>query len=831
MKQLPAPDLLESVPHGDAVCLVSDDGTPMTLALIDALGKKGWQHIVVLRLPTGLITPGKTQSGTARVVALKDTDETTLVETLKQIQETDGPIAAFIHLHPRRSFDLSAKERFADVEKQILQQVFLIAKHLARPLTEAASRQRAVFMSVTRINGRLGYQMDNDASPLAGGLNGLLKTANIEWEAVFCRAIDLSPEIKDSEAADRIVAEMSDSDSRITEVGYASTGRCTLTADTQSVATQVHLADARIDTSSVFLVSGGGKGVTAACVMELAKRYRCRFILLGRSEIPPGEPDWAKNCFDDTELKKRCMDAFIADGEKPTPMKIAARLRQIIAGRDINHTIREIKSAGSMVTYLSADINDGVTLAQKLKPVIAELGTITGIIHGAGVLADKLIENKTAAEFETVYATKISGLNSLLNVVSLEKLTYLVLFSSAAGFYGNEAQSDYAAANEILNKVSYSFKHHFPACHVIAYNWGPWDGGMVTPALKNLFLERQIEIIPVPVGTTMMVDGLSQDLADTAQVVIGSSMTTPRKLTSDLKSYRICRTLSPALNPFLQDHTIDGEPVLPLITAVSWMADSCARLYPGFQLHTFENAQVFKGIIFNDPADKPVFVDIKEIRKNETDGGVEFDVRIASRNPQGKPVFHYGSRVFLSRKRDTVQTLPELAIESVVEQPAAEYYTNGTLFHGPMFRNVTHLLQIDRNKLVLRCNTPASGEKNQGQFPLDGFNYFADDACLQGLLIWARQFYEAGSLPLKIQKGSFFRTVPFSIDFFITLTITESSQSKILATVISHDAKGAIYSRFEGAEAAISKNLNRKFKQSGNHPKTPANVPGRSPRS
>lgn len=800
------------IPSEDKVCLITDDGTPLTQALVSALEHKGWNRIVVLAHPTDLISPSKIKSKTARTVTLKTTGESDLTAALDQIQQTDGPIVSFIHLHPRLDYDLSAKERFSDIEKRVLKQVFFIAKHLAKPLNDAAVSQRSVFMTITRSNGKLGYQIDSDSSPVAGGLNGLLKTANIEWEPVFCRALDLSPEINNAQAAEKIIAEMGDSDSRVVETGYTPTARYTLTAESQTVAADVRAGEARIDPSSIFLVSGGGKGVTAACVTELAERYQCGFILLGRSEIPASEPSWAIDCFDDTELKKRCMEAFIAAGEKPTPMKIAGRLRQIVAGREIQKTLVGIEAAGARVTYISADINDATALKKKLLPAVKKFGEITGIIHGAGVLADKLIEKKTEADFEAVFRTKITGLNSLLNIVTPEKLTHLVLFSSAAGFYGNEAQSDYAAANEILNKFSYSFKHHYPSCHVISYNWGPWDGGMVTPALKNLFEQRQIKIIPIPVGAKMMVDGLNPVFREIPQVVIGSSMTIPRQLTTSLDSYRINKTLSLSANPFLKDHSIDGEAVLPLITAISWMADSCAGLYPGYRFKSFENAQVFKGVVFKNSANETYTVDIKETQKDDTDGWVAFDVRISSQKIQGKPVFHYGSQIVLSRKNDSAPIYPEAITQSATEQSATACYKEGTLFHGPIFQNVTHLLKIDKEMLVLKCNTPDLGWSKRGQFSLEQFNFFAEDACLQALLIWARKFYEAGSLPLKIQKGQFFRPIAFAGDFFITMIPEESNSSKVTATITAYDENGEIYSRFFGAEAAISKNLNTKFK-------------------
>ncbi|GIT03230.1 MAG: hypothetical protein CM1200mP28_04890 [Deltaproteobacteria bacterium] len=113
------------------------------------------------------------------------------------------------------------------------------------------------------------------------------------------------------------------------------------------------------------------------------------------------------------------------------------------------------------------------------------------MIHGAGVLADKLIEKKTSADFDKVCSTKINGIDALLKCVNQKKLTHLLMFSSAAGFYGNAGQSDYAVANESLNRIALLFKKKYPKCHVTSFNWGPWEGGMVTPELKRLFEESK----------------------------------------------------------------------------------------------------------------------------------------------------------------------------------------------------------------------------------------------------------------------------------------------------------------------------------------------------
>ncbi|MFM8008893.1 MAG: KR domain-containing protein, partial [Dolichospermum sp.] len=160
-------------------------------------------------------------------------------------------------------------------------------------------------------------------------------------------------------------------------------------------------------------------------------------------------------------------------------------------------------------------------LESKLADVIARFGAINGIIHGAGNLADKLIEHKSIQDFENVYAAKIQGLENLLRCVPASQLQYLVLFSSVVGFYGNMGQSDYAIANEILNKSAHLIKHNYPNCHVMAINWGLWESGMVSPELKKAFAEREIDLIPVETGTQMLIDELINPDQNTGQLVIG----------------------------------------------------------------------------------------------------------------------------------------------------------------------------------------------------------------------------------------------------------------------------------------------------------------------
>ncbi|MCK5715899.1 MAG: SDR family NAD(P)-dependent oxidoreductase, partial [Thiomargarita sp.] len=356
-------------------------------------------------------------------------------------------------------------------------------------------------------------------------------------------------------------------------VGCSLQGRVTLTGDENP---PPFGKAKQLSPNSVFLVSGGGRGITAQCVVKMAKAFQCKFILLGRTKRI-AEPAYAQGCIEEKELKQRIIQNLKEQGDKPTPIKIQKLFKTILAQREIDDALQSIIEAGGQAEYLGVDITNVTALQQELAKV-AHLGTITGIIHGAGVLADKLIEKKTEQDFEIVYSTKIKGLHSMLECVNENTLEHLVLFSSAAGFYGNLGQSDYSIANEILNKFAYDFKRKHPSSHVASFNWGPWDGGMVTPQLKEMFAQRNIEVIPIEVGTQMVVDNLKT--GEAIQLLVGSPFA-PEVVTlkQELQTYRIHRHLTLEANPFIKDHVIGGNAVIPVTCATAWMVNGCEQLF------------------------------------------------------------------------------------------------------------------------------------------------------------------------------------------------------------------------------------------------------------
>jgi len=188
------------------------------------LRAKGWK-IVVISFGEN-ISSSELPPGIPRVV-IKETDDSYIKAQLETITNKYGSIAAFIHLHP--SFTVGDKISYPEADKAIVKQLFLTAKHLKKSLMETAIANFSCFITVTRLDGSFGLGQNSNYSPIAGGLSGLTKSLNQEWQPVYCRAIDLSQDLESETATNSILAEIHDPNRYITEVGYTRDLRSTLT--------------------------------------------------------------------------------------------------------------------------------------------------------------------------------------------------------------------------------------------------------------------------------------------------------------------------------------------------------------------------------------------------------------------------------------------------------------------------------------------------------------------------------------------------------------------------------------------------------------------------
>lgn len=206
----------------------------------------------------------------------------------------------------------------------------------------------------------------------------------------------------------------------------------------------------------VYLITGGLGELAAACAEDLARRFKARLVLIGRTALPD-RAEW---------------DAYLAaygEGDR--------------IGRAIG-AIRRVEAAGGEVRIARADITNSEAMAEVIAETKAQWGAINGVLHTAGVVKDDLIALKAPSDIEEVFAPKILGTLVLAELLDAEALDILVLFSSTSTDTAPAGQVDYVAANAFLNAFAES--RVGSRTRTIAIHWGVWkDVGLAARAIAR----------------------------------------------------------------------------------------------------------------------------------------------------------------------------------------------------------------------------------------------------------------------------------------------------------------------------------------------------------
>ena len=207
-------------------------------------------------------------------------------------------------------------------------------------------------------------------------------------------------------------------------------------------------------------------------------------------------------------------------------------------------------------------------------------------------------------------------------------------FSSVAGRFGNGGQTDYSSANDLLCKLSSSFRTTRPGTRGIALDWTAWgDIGMATRGSIPKMMELAgIDFLPAAAGIPIIrrelvsssfageiVEGLrlgilAREWDETGGLDPAALPFAPvGPMTGRLSAFLLHgglvveTELDPKVQPFLFDHRIDGTPVLPGVMGIEAFAEAAAALVPGFRVAAVEDVDFLAPFKFyrDEPRTRP----------------------------------------------------------------------------------------------------------------------------------------------------------------------------------------------------------------------------------
>jgi NAD(P)-dependent dehydrogenase (short-subunit alcohol dehydrogenase family) len=692
-----------------------------------------------------------------------------------------------------------------------LKNAFELTRAVAADLLESARLQVAFFTTVTRMDGAFGFSAQPFANPMQGALAGLAKTAGAEWPEVVCHAVDIAPRWTSLRAISKaLIREVLNRGP--VEIGLTETSRSTPALAPQNYPE----GDINLQPGDAVVISGGARGITAVCALELARRVRPALILLGRSPEPAPEPEWMRGLESEADIKKALLQTeFPAASAKPA--EVEKRLKQLMASREVGRTLEAVRATGAAVAYYAVDVRNADQVRSVLADARSQFGSIRGLIHGAGVIEDRLIADKSMEQFERVFDTKLNGFQALLDAVSADALKTIVVFSSVTARIGNRGQADYAMANEALNKLAWAESQRRPDCRVVSINWGPWECGMVTPSIKREFERQGVTLLPASDGAHALLRELGRPSDAPAEVVIGGTLNPAKAETvTDRASSTLAQLFEREIDlenhSFLRSHVIDGRAVVPMALMAEWFGHGALHENPGLRLHGLEDLRILNGIRLDT---EPKHIRILAGKAKRQNGFFEVNLELRNGAGEGKDILHARARAILTKDYSPPPTyrLPTALSCNHYPRSATEIYAK-ILFHGSHLQGLRWVQCCTSEGMV----ADVSGAPVPGQWiaaPLRN-TWLSDplvlDSAFQMASLWCYEQHGCVSLPSGVASYRQFRAGFPADGVKIVLEVRAASAKKMRGDFTFLDAENQVIARLVGYEAVMDPLLNRAFK-------------------
>ncbi|MGM0487266.1 MAG: beta-ketoacyl synthase N-terminal-like domain-containing protein [Planctomycetota bacterium] len=573
-----------------------------------------------------------------RVIHVGDQDLATAFESSRA-----GDLPGHVILASESSTEHPALEAFQAARH--FESLFHACRRWIAALEQADAMAGASLVGVTRMGGDFGFH-SSVAGFTGGGITGLLKGIRREYPAIRVKAIDFDDGALPETVAAEVTGEVN-SESTELEIGFRSGQRYLV----QAVATPGPSEREELSRGGVWVVSGGGRGVTFAVVRELARRHDLKLHLLGRAPVPEGGAWRGKSEQDLRELKQQTAIQARREGRNP-----GDAWRQIEKEMELDRNLASVREEGLQVTYHCCDVGDRTQLAAVLQRIRQREGTIDGILHGAGVEAAARFTRKKDPLVRATIASKCDGLSNLIALTREDPLKWFLGFGSTSGRFGGLGQADYSLASDLMAKMMDRLAYERPECRAVGFHWPAWDevGMAVRPESRMALEHGGISFMPVAEGVAHVIAEISgprrereilildkPDVLDTDGTMTrdaepcepgvfqteqagdvsptrASGRAAPAAVTGgagkseeidvsrvplidsirsgdEPGSYEALVTLDPRHDPFLVHHRFRDQPFLPAVISMELFAEAACLTRPGARFQSIRALRIDEG--------------------------------------------------------------------------------------------------------------------------------------------------------------------------------------------------------------------------------------------
>jgi acyl transferase domain-containing protein/acyl carrier protein/NAD(P)-dependent dehydrogenase (short-subunit alcohol dehydrogenase family) len=678
-------------------------------------------------------------------------------------------------------------------------------------------------ISATRLGGQHGYDAAGAIAPLGGAVTGFTKTYKRERMDALVKALDFEAERKPVEVAETLVGETLRDPGAI-EIGHKGGQRWTI--GMQELPADNGELGLTLSSETVFLITGAAGSIVSAITADLAAASGGTFYLLDLVPKPdPANPDVKRLMGDKEGLKRDLFARIQARGERATPALVERELAALERAQAALAAIQAVQQAGGTAYYFSVNMTDAEGVAEVVKQVRDRCGRIDVLLHAAGLERSHFLPDKDSREFDLIFDVKSDGWFNLLHAIGDMPLGATVAFSSIAGRFGNAGQADYSSANDLLCKITSSFRTTRPSTRGIVIDWTAWGGiGMATRGSIPKMMELAgIDMLPPEAGVPFIRRELT--LGGTrGEVVVGQRLgallnewdvtggldvaaaersteqTSRGPMFGKAASVTIQRglavetTLQAKTQPFLRDHQIDGTSVLPGVMGIESFAEAGLAMLPGWHVASLEDVNFLAPFKFyrNEPRSLTI-----EALLHPQGEAVVADCRLIGQRTlpnQAEPQItsHFTASVRLTRQVPTAATVPPLGTlrGSLIE--ASDIYR--LYFHGPAYQ-VVERAWWDGEKMIGMFSKSLPGNHHPADLPTLMAPRLIE-LCFQTAGLWEMGLQGRMGLPQHIDHLCRLRSPDLAQGRLYSIVTPHADQGSFDAEVV--DTAGNVYVRLRG---------------------------------
>ncbi|MDJ0713620.1 MAG: SDR family NAD(P)-dependent oxidoreductase [Prochloraceae cyanobacterium] len=609
---------------------------------------------------------------------------------------------------------------------------------------------------------------------------GFARSIHLERPDLRVRVIDLDREIEIDKAAELAIAELSGTEA-ITTVGYdKNLTRLIPQARLQEPANykqrSLHWSE-----QDVILVTGGAKGITAECALALAKKTGVKMALVGRSAA---------------------------------------------SNPEVAQTLGYFQAEGITYGYYSCDITNFDAVTHLVEKVTLELGTITGVVHGAGANKPRRVEQVSVEQAIAEVSPKLLGADNLLKVLAPIPPKLIVAFSSIIGVTGMPGNACYAFANESLDLMLRRFESDYPNTQILSLAYSVWgELGMGVRMKSVKYLERMgIGAIPTSEGVSRFLKLFECD-PGVKQVIIaarlgGLDTWSPVSLPSPANFRFIERVLdvepgvelkvrthlSLEQDLYVSDHVWRGSYLFPTVFGLEAMAQAVAYMTGEVEppIIQIEDISLRRPIVVHPKNGVNIEIYAKAMEVDENGKKL---VRVGIRTEQtGFKINHFAATFVLGELKVGDKRVVELDRPLDIE-PKTDLYGSGLLFQGTRFQRMESIFSLNREKSVFHSSLLSETELSAASFASSlesklilGDAYFRD-VLLQSVQLLIPQNI---CLPVQIDKIEFFPSLnPEQTSRIVTVVLQKCEGREYISEVVATDEQGYIVERLTGYRLRI----------------------------